>query len=100
MGASAGVARGPARIVLDVDGFARVQPGDIIVCRSSNPSFVPIFSIAAGLITNVGGLLSHAAVVAREFGLPAVVGVADATTRLVDGQDVEIDGTTGAIQVF
>lgn len=100
MGASAGIARGPARIVLDVDGFGRVQPGDIIVCRSSNPSFVPIFSIAAGLITNVGGLLSHAAVVAREFGLPAVVGVADATTRIVDGQDVEIDGTTGAIQVF
>jgi phosphohistidine swiveling domain-containing protein/dihydrofolate reductase len=88
MGASAGVARGPARIVLDVDGFARVQPGDIIVCRSSNPSFVPIFSIAAGLITNVGGLLSHAAVVAREFGLPAVVGVADATTRIADGKIV------------
>jgi len=99
-GASPGVARGRARVVLDVSGFGRVERGDVIVCHASNASFVPIFSIAAGLVTNVGGILSHAAVVAREFGLPAVVGVADATTRIADGQEVEIDGTTGIIQLL
>jgi pyruvate, water dikinase len=86
--------------VLDVGGFARVHQGDIIVCYASNPSFVPILSIAAGLIATVGGILSHGAVVAREFGVPAVVGVADATTRIPDGQDLEIDGTTGTIQLL
>jgi phosphohistidine swiveling domain-containing protein len=99
-GASPGVARGRARVVVDVAGFARVDHGDIIVCHASNPSFVPIFSIAGGLITNVGGILSHAAVVAREFGLPAVVGVADATTRIADGQELEIDGTKGTVQLL
>jgi len=99
-GASPGVARGFARVVLDMDGFARVDHGDIIVCHNSNSSFVPIFSIAGGLITNVGGILSHGAVVAREFGLPAVVGVFDATTRIADGQELEIDGTTGTIQLL
>jgi phosphohistidine swiveling domain-containing protein len=99
-GASPGVARGRARVVLDVGGFARVHQGDIIVCYASNPSFVPILSIAAGLIATVGGILSHGAVVAREFGVPAVVGVADATTRIPDGQDLEIDGTTGTIQLL
>lgn len=99
-GASPGVARGRARVVLDVDGFARVGHGDIIVCHASNPSFVPILSIAGGLIATVGGILSHGAVVAREFGVPAVVGVADATTRIADGQELEIDGTTGTIQLL
>ena len=86
--------------MLDVDGFARVQRGDIIVCHASNPSFVPILSIAAGLIATVGGILSHGAVVAREFGVPAVVGVPDATTRIPDGQELEIDGTTGSIRLL
>lgn len=98
-GASPGVARGRARVILDVEGFARVRRGDIIVCHASNASFVPILSIAAGLIATAGGILSHGAVVAREFGVPAVVGVADATTRIADGQELEIDGTTGTIHL-
>jgi len=98
-GASAGIARGPARIVLGPDDFGRVSPGDIIVCPSSNPSWVPIFSIAGGLVTNTGGVLAHAAVVAREFALPAVVGAQGATTKIADGQDVEIDGTLGTIRL-
>jgi pyruvate,water dikinase len=60
---------------------------------------VPIFTIAGGLVTNTGGVLSHAAVVAREFGLPAVVGTGDATTRIDDGQIVELDGTTGYVRL-
>lgn len=99
-GASAGVARGPARVTLTQDDFGSVQPGDIIVCPSSNPSWVPLFAIAGGLITNTGGVLSHAAVVAREFALPAVVGTGDATTRIADGRLVEIDGTTGIVRLL
>ncbi|MFL5712422.1 MAG: PEP-utilizing enzyme [Chloroflexota bacterium] len=99
-GASAGIGRGPARLTLTQDDFAAVQPGDIIVCASSNPSWVPLFAIAGGLITNTGGVLSHAAVVAREFALPAVVGTGDATTRIADGRLVEIDGTTGIVRLL
>ena len=99
-GASAGIATGPARIVLGPDDFGRVRPGDIIVAPSSNPSWVPLFTIAGGLVTNTGGVLSHAAVVAREFDLPAVVGTGDATTRIADGQMLELDGTTGYVRLL
>ena len=99
-GASAGVARGPARVALGSEDFARIQRGDIIVCPSSNPSWVPVFAIAAGLVTNTGGVLAHAAVVAREFGLPAVVGVAGATDKIADGRTVEIDGTAGTVRLL
>jgi pyruvate,water dikinase len=99
-GASAGVVRGQARVALGPDDFGRIQRGDIIVCPSSNPSWVPVFAIAGGLVTNTGGVLAHAAVVAREFGLPAVVGVAGATTRIRDGQTVEIDGTAGTVKLL
>jgi pyruvate,water dikinase len=98
-GASAGVVRGPARVVLGPQDFDSVQPGDIVIAPSSNPSWVPIFVIAAGLVTNTGGVLSHAAVVAREFGQPAVVGTGDATIRIRDGQTVELDGTTGVVRL-
>lgn len=100
VGASAGIARGPARVTLGPDDFGRIAPGDIIVCPSSNPSWVPVFTIAGGLVTNTGGVLSHAAVVAREFGLPAVVGVSGATTLIRDGQLVEIDGTAGSVRLL
>jgi phosphoenolpyruvate synthase/pyruvate phosphate dikinase len=99
-GASAGVVRGPARVALGTDDFARILPGDIIVCPSSNPSWVPVFTIAGGLVTNTGGILSHAALVAREFGLPAVVGVPDATTKIREGQTIEIDGTSGIVRLL
>jgi pyruvate,water dikinase len=72
----------------------------VIVCQASNPSWVPVFAIAGGLVTNVGGVLSHAAVVAREFGLPAVVGVRVATEVIADGQEVEIDGTSGVVRLL
>ena len=78
----------------------RIRPGDIIVCPSSNPSWVPVFMVAGGLVTNTGGVLSHAAVVAREFALPAVVGVADATRTIPDGQPIEIDGTLGTVRLL
>ena len=99
-GASAGIVSGPARVVLGPDDFGRVLPGDIIIAPSSNPSWVPLFSIAGGLVTNTGGVLCHAAVVARELDLPAVVGTGDATTRIADGQMLELDGTTGFVRIL
>jgi len=100
IGASAGLARGPARVVLDQETFGAVRPGDIIISMSSNPSWVPLFAIAGGLVTDTGGVLSHAGVVAREFALPAVVGTGDGTTRIADGRLVELDGSTGVVRLL
>jgi phosphohistidine swiveling domain-containing protein len=99
-GASAGVVRGNARVVLGPQDFGKVRPGDVIVAPSSNPSWVPLFTIAGGVLCNTGGVLCHAAVVAREVGLPAVVGLGDATTRIADGAQVELDGTTGFVRIL
>jgi pyruvate,water dikinase len=99
-GASAGIARGPARVTRSSDEFDRILPGDVIVCPTSNPSWVPVFSIAAGLVTEVGGVLAHAAVVARELGVPAVVAVRQAMTLIPDGAMVEIDGRLGTVRLL
>jgi phosphohistidine swiveling domain-containing protein len=98
-GASAGIVRAVARVVVGPADFERVHPGDIVVARASNPGWVPLFTIAGGFVTDTGGVLSHAAVVAREFGVPAVVGTGDATSRIPDGQIIEIDGTTGYVRI-
>ena len=98
-GASAGIVRAVARVVVGPADFDRVQPGDIVVARASNPGWVPLFTIAGGFVTDTGGVLSHAAVVAREFGVPAVVGTGDATSRIADGRIIEIDGTTGYVRI-
>lgn len=100
IGASPGTARGSARVVMAPEDFATVQTGDVLVCPSSNPSWVPLFGIIAGLITNTGGVTSHAAVVAREFGVPAVVGTGEATRLIRNGQQVEVDGTTGEVRLL
>jgi pyruvate,water dikinase len=86
--------------VAGVDEFERIRPGDIIVCTFTNPSWVPVFTLAGGLVTDLGGVTSHPAVVAREFGLPAVVGSRTATTRIADGQEIEIDGTAGTVRLI
>jgi pyruvate,water dikinase len=99
-GASRGIARGTARVAHTPDDFGRILPGDIIVCPSSNPSWIPVFAIAGGLVTNTGGVLSHAAVVAREFELPAVVGVTNATELVPDGTEIEIDGGSGVVRLL
>lgn len=98
-GASAGVGRGIARLVRGPDDFDRVSPGDIVVATASNPGWLPLFAIAGGFVTDTGGVLSHAAVVAREFGVPAVVGTRDGTRRIADGSKIEIDGTTGIVRL-
>ncbi|MBB5958625.1 pyruvate,water dikinase [Saccharothrix tamanrassetensis] len=94
---SVGLATGPVRVVLGPDDFARVRPGDVLVCRTTEPAWTPLFGVVAAVVTETGGLLSHAAIVAREQGLPAVLAVPDATTVLPDGATVEVDGSTGRI---
>lgn len=99
-GASPGKAAGPARLIVTPEQFERVQPGDILVCPASNPSWVLLFGIIRGLVTNTGGVLSHAAVVAREFGIPAVVGTGEATQRIREGQWIEVDGSAGEVRIL
>lgn len=96
--ASSGVRRGRAKLVWTTDDFKKMKPGDVLVCRSSNVSWIPLFTIAGAVVTDVGGALSHAAVVAREFGVPAVVGVGVAFRRLRDGMLVEVDGDRGTVR--
>ena len=99
-GSSAGVARGPARVILSLAEAERLQPGDVLVARTTMPAWTPLFAVASALVTEVGGMLSHAAVTAREYGLPAVLGVPDVTKRIHDGQLVEVDGAKGVVRVI
>lgn len=95
--ASAGIASGTARIINGPDGFGRFQLGDVLVCRTTDPAWTPLFGMAAAVVTENGGMLSHAAIVAREFGIPAVVGVRDAMTLLADGSFLMINGSWGTV---
>lgn len=97
LAASPGIARGRAVVLRSQRDTERVRPGDVLVCGTTNASTVPFFDIIGALVTDTGGVLSHAAVVAREFGLPAVVGTQTATRRIHDGQIVEVDGTRGMV---
>ncbi len=94
---SPGVATGPVRVVRDVDGFAAVQRGDVLVCRTTDPAWTPLFGIVAAVVTETGGMLSHASIVAREVGIPAVVGAAGALDALADGTLVTVDGDRGLV---
>ncbi|MBC7248725.1 MAG: hypothetical protein H5T62_00435 [Anaerolineae bacterium] len=94
---SPGVARGPARVVLSPQQFDKIRPGDVLVTRSTDPGWTPLFGRLAGLIMERGGQLSHGAVVAREYGLPAVAGIPGITALLRDGDLVEVDGLTGVV---
>jgi phosphohistidine swiveling domain-containing protein len=95
--ASAGVVQGPVRILREAGDL--LEPGDILVANVTDTGWTPLFAFAAGVVTDIGGLLSHPTVVAREYGIPCVVGVGDATRRLRDGQIVEVDGSAGTVRV-
>jgi len=96
---SPGVAEGIVHVVLDPRGV-HLAPGEIMVCPGTDPAWTPLFMAAGGLITEVGGMMTHGSVVAREYGIPAVVGVHQATLRLKDGQKIRVDGTQGKIMVL
>lgn len=95
---SAGVVEGRARVVTDM-ADAELEPGDILVTTHTDPSWSPLFVTVAGLVTEVGGLMTHGAVVAREYGLPAVVSVEHATRQIHEGQRIRVDGTAGTVMV-
>jgi phosphohistidine swiveling domain-containing protein len=95
--ASPGRATGPVHIVHGPGDFGRFQPGEILVARATAPAWTPLFARAAAVVTDGGTLAAHASLVAREYGIPAVVATGDATTRLVDGQVVTVDGGAGTV---
>jgi len=98
--ASAGVARGPARVLATLNEANRFQPGDVLVTRTTMPPWTPLFAIASAVVTETGGILSHAAVTAREYGLPAVLCVENATRLIRDGQPLEVDGSNGTVRIL
>ena len=96
--ASTGTVTGIARVIRDPVG-ARIEPGEILVVPSTDPGWTPLFLTAGGLVMEMGGANSHGAVVAREYGIPAVVGVSGATSKIVTGQKITIDGGAGRISL-
>jgi pyruvate,water dikinase len=98
--ASPGVARGQARIVRSLAEAHQLRPGEVLVTESTLPPWTPLFAIACAVVTEVGGLLSHAAVIAREYRIPAVVGARVATALIGDGQMIEVDGDQGVVRLL
>jgi phosphohistidine swiveling domain-containing protein/DNA-binding transcriptional ArsR family regulator len=98
--ASPGVVEGPARVVIDVDQIADVRDGDVLVCPITSPAWAPIFPKIKAVVTDIGGVMSHAAIVCREYGLPAVVGTGRATTEVRTGQRIRVDGSAGVVTIL
>ena len=96
---SAGTVEGPARVILDM-AQADLEAGDILITAYTDPSWTPVFVAIRGLVTEVGGLMTHGAVIAREYGLPAVVGVEHATRLIRDGQRIRVHGTDGYVEIL
>ncbi len=98
--ASAGVARGRARVVTDTSHIAAFEPGEILVAPQTDPSWTPLFMVAAGVVVDVGAMGSHAMIVSRELGIPCAAGVGGATSRIPDGTLLEVDGSSGKVTVL
>lgn len=96
---SPGVARGVARVVRGPEDFGRFLPGDVLVTHATSPMWTPLLAIAAAAVTEVGGPFAHAAIVAREFGIPLVDGAIEATKVIADGAPVLVDGSTGVVEI-
>ena len=100
LAASPGVVEGVARKVASLEEFDQVRKGEVLVCQMTNPAWVVLFTKIAGLVTDAGGVAAHPAVVAREFGIPAVVGTSIATERIASGDRVRVNGTSGVVEVL
>ena len=100
VGASRGIARGVARVILDLDDAMRFAEGEVLVCPFTAPPWTPLFGLAAAVVTDAGGVLSHAAIAAREYAIPAVTGAQNATVRIPDGALVEVDGAAGTVRLI
>jgi len=97
LAASPGVAEGVARVLLDVSQLKDVMPGEILVCGSTNPMWNPVFGKVVAVVTDTGGLMAHAAIISREYGLPSVVGTANATKVIKTGDRIRVDGSKGLV---
>ncbi len=97
--ASPGTAQGTAKVVRSLVEASKLQQGDIMVCEMTVPPWVPLFATVSAVVADSGGILSHCAIVAREFGLPAVVGTRVGTTIIRDGMTVTVDGTKGLVRI-
>jgi pyruvate,water dikinase len=96
---SAGVVEGPARVLKLLKDIVDLQPGEILVCPSTNPSWAPVFTNIKAAVTDIGGLTSHAAIVCREYGVPSVTGCGIATSVIKTGDILKVDGDTGVVTI-
>jgi pyruvate,water dikinase len=97
--ASKGRAHGVARVVMDLGDAVRLRKGEILVCPSTAPPWTPLFAIAAAIVTDTGGILSHSAICAREYGIPCVIGTQTATQQIPDGAMITVDGGEGTVRI-
>ncbi|MBI5948845.1 MAG: hypothetical protein HY875_11970 [Chloroflexi bacterium] len=97
---SAGIVTGPAKVLLSLDDAWKLEPGDIMVCRTTMPAWTPLFGIAAAVVTDAGGPLSHCAIVAREYRIPCVAGTQVATHEITDGMRLRVDGAAGTVELL
>ena len=98
--ASAGIAEGPARVLKLLEDIVTLKDGEIMVAPSTNPSWAPVFTKIKGAVTDIGGITSHAAIVSREYGLPAVTGTGIATSVIKTGDILKVDGGTGIVTIL
>jgi pyruvate,water dikinase len=99
IGASAGRATAPARVLDGPADFGRMRSGDVLVASITTPAWTPLFAMASAVVTDIGGPLSHSSIVAREYGIPAVLGTGVATQRLTSGQRIRVDGDAGTVAI-
>ena len=97
---SPGQVSAPASVIRSPADFVRMEPGTVLVCPTTTPAWTPLFSQARGLVTDVGGVLAHGSIVAREYGIPAVLGTGIATTRIRSGQTIRVDGDAGTVTLL
>jgi pyruvate,water dikinase len=100
VGSSPGQVTGVARVIHGTDEFSLMKPGDILIAKVTTPAWTPLFALAAGIVTDVGGPLSHSSIVAREYQIPAVLGTGVATERIRNGQRVVVDGDAGVVELL
>jgi rifampicin phosphotransferase len=94
---SPGRVTGPASVILSPADFDKMEPGTILVCPTTTPAWTPLLAQTRGLVTDIGGILAHGSIVAREYGIPAVMGTGNATQRIASGQEVAVDGDAGTV---
>lgn len=97
---SKGQVTGMAKVLVDINEVDQFAPGDILVTVATSPVWTPVMRLAAAIVTDIGGSLSHAAIIAREFGIPAVVGTKNATELIKSGQRIQVDGDKGIVEII